>query len=177
VEKPQYCYKDGNLSVNGRAYTRPCDWAADCGAEMFLGGSRTWTPAAVRALAMSLQGVCPLRGMPNDFLVFAVGLKGSVPSSECVPSSEGSVPTVCALCCAPTTLTVRFEDIWHMLPPESRAFSYACDMTRDPNSKDVPSAQAEGVVRESLTGLAPDARICLDLAENGGFVLSFRPEP
>ena len=64
-----------------------------------------------------------------------------------------------------------------MLPPESRAFSYTCDVTRDPNSKDAPSAQAEGVVRESLTGLAPDARICLDLAENGGFVLSFRPEP
>ena len=107
--------------------------------------------------------VCPLRGLPDDFLVFAVGL-------------EGSVPTVCGLCCAPTTLTVRFEDVWQMLPPESRAYSYMCTVIRDPHSKDEPSAQAEGVVRESIPGLAPDVRICLDLAQDGGFVLSFHPE-
>ncbi|MBR1587349.1 MAG: hypothetical protein IJ658_03390 [Kiritimatiellae bacterium] len=130
----------------------------------FLGGPRAWTHAARAALAASSQRVRPLRGLPGDFLVFAVGL-------------EGPVPVVCGLCCAPTTLTVRFEDAWRMLPPEFRACSYACAATRDPNSKDAPSAQAEGIVRESIPGLAPDARICLDLAECGGFVLSFQPEP
>lgn len=100
--------------------------------------------------------------MPDDFLVFAVGL-------------EGTVPTVCGLACAATTLTVRFEDVWRLLPSSRRAFSYSCAVARDPHSKDDPSAQAEGIVRESLPDLAPDARICLDLADNGGFVLTFHP--
>ena len=54
--------------------------------------------------------------------------------------------------------------------------SYTCAVSRDPHAKDPPSAQAAGIVRESIPGLAPDARICLDLAENGGFVLTFHPE-
>ena len=190
VENRQYSYLDGNLIVNGRAYRRPCDWAADCGPVAFLGGPRPWTPAAQHAIAQILSSrdiptpnspppdplhhhsslftlhssfFFPFRGLPNDFLVFAV-------------CPDGAVPTVCGLCCGPTTLTVRFEDVWLMLPPESRAYSYSCDVTRDPTSKDAPSARAEGIVRESIPGLAPDARICLDLAGNGGFVLSFHPE-
>ena len=102
--------------------------------------------------------------MPDDFLVFAVGL-------------EGSVPTVCGLTCAATTLTVRFEDVWQLLPSNRRAHSYSCAVTRDPHAKDEPSAQAAGIVRETISGLAPDARICLDLTDNGGFVLTFQPEP
>ena len=129
----------------------------------FLGGTRPWTPAAQAALAASSQRACPLRGLPGDFLVFAVGL-------------EGPVPTVCGLCCAQTTLTVRFEDVWQMLPAETRVYSYTCAVTRDPTFKDAPPAQVEGMVRESIPSLAPDARICIDLAENGGFVLSFHPE-
>lgn len=166
VENRQYSYQDGNLIVNGRAYRRPCVWAADCGCVAFLGGVRPWTPAARSALTFNTPSstIHPLRGLPDDFLVFAVGL-------------EGPVPTVCGLCCAPTTLTIRFEDVWLMLPPETRTFSYTCAVTRDPHAKDAPPAQAEGIVCESISGLAPDARICLDLAENGGFVLSFRPEP
>ena len=102
--------------------------------------------------------------MPDDFLVFAVGL-------------EGSVPTVCGLCCAATTLTVRFEDVWRILPARRRAFSYTCEVTRDPHSKDAPTAQADDTVRESIPDLAPDVRICLDLADSGGFVLAFHPQP
>lgn len=177
---PRYSYTDGQLQVEGRTYRRPCDWAIDCGPVAFLGGPRAWTPAAQAALAQfskqknphpsptvlhhSPFTFHPLRGLPDDFLVFAVGL-------------EGSVPTVCGLSCAATTLTVRFEDAWRLLPPDRRALSYTCAVTRDPHSKDTPSGQAEGIVRESLPGLAPDARICLDLADNGGFVLSFQPEP
>ena len=101
--------------------------------------------------------------MPDDFLVFAIGI-------------DEESPTVCGLTTAATTLTVRFEDVWFLLPPDRRAFSYTCEVTRDPHSKDAPSAKADGIVRESIPHLAPDARICLDLADNGGFVLSFHPE-
>ena len=175
----QYLFRSGVLLANGRAYRRPCDWAIDCGPVAFLGGPRAWTPAAQAALAQIGRQVNPhpsptvlhpspftfhpLRGLPDDFLVFAVGL-------------EGSVPTVCGLACAATTLTVRFEDVWQLLSASHRALSYTCEVTRDPHPKDAPSAQAEDVVRESIPDLAPDVRICLDLADNGGFVLAFHPE-
>ena len=163
----RYEYEHGSLRVfkpSEKSYRRPCDWAADCGPLAFLGEPHVWTRAAKAALAVaSRTQLTPLRGLPDDFLVFAVGL-------------EGSTPSVCALACAATTLTVRFEDVWQLLPSDSRALSYTCAVSRDPHAKDPPSAQAAGIVRESIPGLAPDARICLDLAENGGFVLSFHPE-
>ena len=161
-----FSYQDGNLIVNGHVYRRPCDWAAECGPTEFLGGPRAWTPAAQSALATSSPHsslFTPLRGLPDDFLLFAVGL-------------DRDSPIVCGLTTAATTLTVRFEDVWLLLPPDRRAFSYTCGVTRDPHSKDAPSACADGIVRESIPGLAPDARICLDLADSGGFVLSFHPE-
>ena len=163
------------MLVNGHVYRRPCDWAAECGPSQFLGGPRAWTPSALFALATTTPHpspftlhpspftIHPLRGLPDDFLVFAVGLNTDSPS-------------VCGLTTAATTLTVRFEDVWLLLPPDRRAFSYTCEVTRDPHSKDAPSAKADGMVRESIPHLAPDARICLDLADNGGFVLSFHPE-
>ena len=168
-----FSYQDGNLIVNGHVYRRPCDWAAECRPTEFLGGPRAWTPSALSALATTTPHyslftinsslLTPLRGLPDDFLLFAVGL-------------DRDSPIVCGLTTAATTLTVRFEDVWLLLPPDRRAFSYTCGVTRDPHSKDAPSACADGIVRESIPGLAPDARICLDLADSGGFVLSFHPE-
>ena len=168
-----FSYQDGNLIVNGHVYRRPCDWAAECGPSEFLGGPRAWTPSALSALATTTPHyslftinsslLTPLRGLPDDFLVFAVGL-------------DTDSPSVCGLTTAATTLTVRFEDVWLLLPPDRRVFSYTCEVTRDPHSKDAPSAKAEGVVHETIPDLAPDARICLDLADSGGFVLSFHPE-
>ena len=168
-----FSYQDGNLIVNGQVYRRPCDWAAECGPSEFLGGPRAWTPSALSALATTTPHyslftinsslLTPLRGLPDDFLVFAVGL-------------DTDSPSVCGLTTAATTLTVRFEDVWLLLPPDRRVFSYTCEVTRDPHSKDAPSAKAEGVVHETIPDLAPDARICLDLADSGGFVLSFQPE-
>ena len=174
-----FSYQDGNLIVNGHGYRRPCDWAAECGPSEFLGGPSVWTPSALSALATTTPHnslftnyslftinsslFTPLRGLPDDFLVFAVGL-------------DSDSPSVCGLTTAATTLTVRFEDVWLLLPPDCRAFSYTCEVTRDPHSKDAPSAKADGMVRESIPHLAPDARICLDLADNGGFVLTFHPE-
>ena len=177
IFNPQSSYLNGQLVVNGHVYRRPCDWAAECGPTEFLGGPRAWTPAAQSALATisptrdpqssifnpQSSILNPLRGLPGDFLVFAVGL-------------DSESPTVCGLTTAATTLTVRFEDVWLLLPPDRRAFSYTCEVTRDPHSKDAQSAKDNGIVRESLPNLAHDARICLDLADNGGFVLSFHPE-
>ena len=161
----RYVWEDGLLRADGRAYPRPCDWATACGPEAFLGGPRAWTPAARDALARAAAAsITPLRGLPDDFLIFAAGL-------------QDATPAVCGLAVAPTTLTVRFEDVWRLLPPAARAFAYACDAARDPHAGDAPAAQVAGIVRETLPGLAPDVRICLDLAANGGFTLAFRPAP
>lgn len=103
-----------------------------------------------------------LRGELDDFLVFA--------------RLAGGVWTVGAFTAEPTTLTVRFEDLWRRLPADLRRFDYALEVLRDPHAKDAPEAQAAGFVRESRAGLAPDVRVCLDLAKGGGFTLVFTPE-
>ncbi len=103
-----------------------------------------------------------LRGEPNDFLVCA--------------RRHGDTWTVGAFTVAATTLTVRFEDLWYLLPPDLRHISYTVEVTRDPHAKDDESVRAEGVVRETLTDVAPDARIFLDLLAGGGFTLRFLAE-
>lgn len=168
IPPDRYDYIDGLLRVpekdGFKIYARPCDWAADCGPEAFLGGPRDWTPAAREALkAAAERPFRPLRGMPDDFIVFAAGLRGRTVS-------------VCGMACSATTLTVRFEDVWSRIPASLRAVSYSCAATRDPNAKDGPQA-ADGVVRETLQGLAPDVRICLDLGDGGGFRLAFEASP
>ena len=125
------------------------------------------TPAARAAFAvfMAPEGADAfrvLRGEPDDFLVCA--------------RRTGAVWTVAAFCVAPTTLTVRFEDLWMQMPEAMRAYSYQVAVTRDPHAKDSAESQTLGVVRETLQGVAPDARICLDLARSGGFTLTFTPE-
>ena len=79
--------------------------------------------------------------MPDDFLVFAIGL-------------DSMSPTVCGLAAAATTLTVRLEDVWFLLPSGRRALSYSCAVTRDPHTKDAPSAQTDGIVRETIESFA-----------------------
>ena len=61
-----------------------------------------------------------------------------------------------------TTLTVRFEDVLDLTPPALRATSYGVTVLRDGGDA-------------VLTDIAPDARIFIDLAANGGFLLSFTP--
>ena len=116
----------------------------------------TWRTTEASALRV-------LRGEPDDYLLFAR------------TTSEGW--QVGALTAEPLVLTVRVEDLWRtggQVKPPARAFRV--DVVRDPNAKDDPSAVAAGVVREVLTDVAPDARIFLELARNGGFVLTFRRE-
>lgn len=130
-------------------------------AASFTGGAPERTPAARVALAAWSPAARPLRGEVGEFLVFAV----------CEPSG---VVRIGGLAAAALTLTVRFEDAWEGLPPDARARSYRCDLVRDPHEKDAPAA--DGAVRETLDGVAPDARIFLDVAKGGGFLLTFRPE-
>ena len=90
-----------------------------------------------------------LRGEPDDFLVFA--------------RRTGTVWRVGAVTVDATTLTLRFEDVWDRTPPALRATSYAVDVLRD----------GENAI---LSGIAPDARLFIDLAANGGFLFTFTPE-
>ena len=102
-----------------------------------------------------------LRGELDDFLVCA--------------RLRGDVWSVGAFAAEPTTLTVRFEDLWRQLPAAARHLDYRLGVVRDPHAKDDPAVQAAGVVRETVDGLAPDARVCLDVAKGGGFLLTFTP--
>ena len=93
-----------------------------------------------------------MRGEPDDFLVFARRI--------------GAAWQVGGFSVEATTLTVRFEDVWDLTPPELRATSYSANVLRD---------GGDAVHPDLLTDIAPDARIFIDLAANGGFLLSFTP--
>ena len=89
-----------------------------------------------------------LRGEPNDFLVCA--------------RRTGATWRVGAFTVKATTLTLRFEDVWSLTPPELRSTSYVVDVVRDGGNT-------------VLSDVAPDARIFVDLADNGGFLMTFTP--
>ena len=93
-----------------------------------------------------------MRGEPDDFLVCA--------------RRAGAAWQVGGFTVEATTLTVRFEDVWDLTPPELRATSYGVTVLRDGGNAVHP---------DHLPDIAPDARIFIDLAANGGFLLSFTP--
>ena len=98
-----------------------------------------------------------IRGEPGEF---AVGAR-----------REGGVWRVAGVTALARTLTVRFEDLWLRMPPELRAGRYAVELLRDP-VKGEPGDRVE----EAFAGQAPDVRVALDLAADGGFLLTFRPQ-
>lgn len=102
-----------------------------------------------------------MRGEPDDFLVFARRFRRSRGDRRTASWQVGGF-TVDA-----TTLTVRFEDVWNLTPPELRVTSYSVDVLRDGVS---------AVSQNILPGIAPDARLFIDLAANGGFLFTFTPE-
>lgn len=109
------------------------------------------TPAAREAFRLLLDGrgaLRVLRGEVDDFIVFA--------------RLDGATVRVGALAVAATTLTVRFEDAWSALPAGARAAEYRADVLDDNG-------------RHVLEGVAPDARIALDVRANGGFAIAFEP--
>ncbi len=121
------------------------------------------TPAARAAFALlagtsmheAADSFRVLRGEVDDFIVFARRYK--------------DVWMAGALAASATTLTFRFEDIWSQLPKGSRFAEYIVEVVRD------DPADPAVCVRETLPGVAPDARIMLDLRAGGGFTLAFWP--
>lgn len=103
-----------------------------------------------------------LRGEVDDFLVCA--------------RRYGDVWKAGAFTVGATTLTFRFEDLWAQLPKTAVKYTdYLVEVVRDANGADSEERRAAGVVRETLTGVAPDARICVELAAGGGCTLTFWP--
>ena len=94
-----------------------------------------------------------MRGEPDDFLVCA--------------RRVGATWQVGGFTVEATTLTVRFEDVWDLTPPELRATSYSVTVLKDGACAIPPTI---------LPGIAPDARLFIDLAANGGFLFTFTPE-
>ncbi len=92
-----------------------------------------------------------MRGEPDDFLVFA--------------RRAGATWQVGGFTVEATTLTVRFEDVWDLTPPDLRVTSYSVTVLKD----------GAAILPTILPGIAPDARLFIDLAANGGFLLSFTP--
>lgn len=124
----------------------------------------TLTPAYRAAFAALIDRVTPcdafwmMRGEPGDFAVGARRL--------------GAVWRVAGVTAAAQTLTVRLEDLWLRTPAALRATRYTVQILRD------PIAGEDGtVVDETFAGQAPDVRVALDLARDGGFLLTFRPQP
>jgi hypothetical protein len=98
-----------------------------------------------------------MRGEPDDFAVMA--------------RRKDGVWQVSGVTATAQTLTVRFEDLWLRLPLELRATRYTVAIVRDPLA-----GETGDCVAESFAGQAPDVRVALDLAEGGGFALTFTPE-
>ncbi len=98
-----------------------------------------------------------IRGEPGQFALVA--------------RRQGNAWQVAGVTAAARTLTVRFEDLWLRMPAELRLKKYTVAILRDP-LKDEPGDRVE----ESFAGQTPDVRIALDLAKNGGFMITFWPQ-
>ncbi|MDD4623111.1 MAG: glycoside hydrolase family 97 C-terminal domain-containing protein [Kiritimatiellae bacterium] len=96
-----------------------------------------------------------MRGEPGQFMVAA--------------RRQGGVWSVGGLTAEPRVLTVRFEDLWLRAPAVARALRYTVKILRDP-----VKGEAGDRVEEAFEGHAPDLRVALDLARDGGFLLEFR---
>jgi len=117
------------------------------------------TPAAQAAFSLLAEEGADdfrvLRGEIDDFVVFA-RRTGGVWRAGALVADEGA-------------LTLRFEDLWTLMPPEVRVRTYRVETFHDDLVKG-------GSVRETLAGVAPDARIFFDVAAGGGFTAVFTPE-
>ena len=129
-----------------------------CGplAEPIFGEAVTPAARAAFRVFLGLDGAGDdfrvMRGEPDDFLVFA--------------RRAGATWQVGGFTVEATTLTVRFEDVWDLTPPDLRVTSYSVTVLKD----------GAAILPTILPGIAPDARLFIDLAANGGFLFTFTPE-
>lgn len=121
------------------------------------------TPAFREAFRLLLA-----RGEGCDDFWMARGEPGVFAVAAC---RQGGVWQVAGVTAAARTLTVRLEDLWLRMPAASRARRYTVAIVRDP-----VKGEAGDRVEETFEGQAPDVRVALELAENGGFVIAFRGE-
>ena len=123
----------------------------------------TVTPAYRAAFEMILGGGEPCddfwvtRGDPGEFAVAA--------------RRRGAAWQVGGVTAEAQTLTVRFEDFWLRMPPELRALHYTVEILRDPIKGETGDR-----VEEMFADQSPDVRVALDLAKNGGFLITFHPQ-
>jgi hypothetical protein len=128
------------------------------------------TPAYRAAFEMMLGRA----GAGDDFWV----MRGEPGVFAVAARRRGSVWQVGGVAAAAQTLTVRFEDLWLRMPAELRVLRYAVAVLRDPNAREIADEGATpgGRVDETFAEQAPDVRVALDLAKDGGFLLTFTPE-
>ena len=117
----------------------------------------TWGRACATDPAGAESDFWMMRGEPGEFAVAA--------------RRQGNVWQVAGVTAAAQTLTVRFEDLWLRMPAVLRALVYTVVILRDPIK-----GEAGDRVEESFADQAPDVRVALDLAKNGGFLIMFRPQ-
>lgn len=122
----------------------------------------TVTPAYRAAFGLMLGR----DGAGDDFWV----IRGEPGGFAVAARRQGEVWKVAGVTAEAQTLTVRFEDVWLRTPPALRAHCYTVEILRDP----VPGEVGDKV-QEAFADQAPDVRVALDLAANGGFLLTFRP--
>ncbi len=134
--------------------------------------SDSFTPAARAAFNLLICGdPCKSADMPSSCPSVIKVLRGEIDDYVLFAVCDDAVWHAGCLTKNATTLTVRFEDLWSLLPQDLRAYNYTAEIIRDPVKQD---GQREAV-HESVTNLAPDVRIFIEAKPSGGFVISFHP--
>lgn len=125
------------------------------------------TKAARAAFAL----MCAVDGVGEDYQV----MRAEPGVFAVVARREGARWRVAGIADRPITLTVRFEELWWRTPQVLRGESYSVIILRDVTAADVAASsnmEADSVA-EIFGGQAPDVRVVLDLARDGGFLLTF----
>ena len=124
--------------------------------------------AVTPAFRAAFERILGRGGTSDDFYV----MRGEPGEFAVAARRQGGAWQVAGVTAEARTLTVRFEELWQRLPPELRALTYTVELLRDPIR-----GEAGDRVEETFADQAPDVRVALDLARNGGFLITFRPQP
>lgn len=120
------------------------------------------TPAAQRAL----QTILARAAQADDFWV----IRGEPGVFAVTATRKGACWHVAGITASARTLTIRFEDLALRTPTDCRAEQYAVRIQRDPNKHELGT-----LIDETFDAQPAHIRVALDLAPNGGFLLTFTP--